>query len=275
MTTFIRKAMIASVAGGVAPLALAIGPFASSVVAFDPGQQPDTYYGDPNAALGSPARDTGDGIYAGVVSMFNPPYNADQIVGISEGGFLTLRLGTPVTNDPGHLYGVDMNVFGNGGFVDGDYPNGRNLSPALSFGFDLMRISVSADGTNFVTLPQLFTEGLFPTQGYLDAGPFGVSGSVPTDFTRPMNPALSLNSFSGLSFAQSMALYDGSGGGTPVDISASGLSSVSYVRIEVPDDGDPFSVATVEIDAIAAVPEPNCLFLMAAGLLAQSRRGRG
>lgn len=272
---FVRRSVFAAAVVGMAPMALASGPYASSVVAFDPGQLPSTYYGDPNAALGSPARDTGEGDYAGVVSMFNPPYNLDQIVSISERGFLTLQLDTPVTDDPGHLYGVDLNVFGNGGLADLDYPQGQNWSPAVSFGFDPMRISVSADGVHFVPLPQLYTEGLFPTQGYLDAGPFDLSGSVPADFTRPMNPALTLNSFSGLSFAETLALYDGSGGGTPVDISASGLSQVSYVRIEVPDDGDPFSTAAVEIDGLAVVPEPTSLLLLVAGLLAQSRRGRG
>lgn len=260
-------------AGGVT----ASVPYAGAVVGFDPGLAPDPYYNDPNAALGSPARDTGEGAWAGAVSIFNPPYNQNQLVTISEGGSLTLQLATPVNNDPAHLYGVDLSLFGNGGFIDGNYPHGRILSPAQTFGLDAMRIAVSADGLTFVTLPGVFTEGLFPTQGYLDGGPYDSTGTSPSDFSKPMNPALTLNSFAGQTIAQARALYDGSGGGTPIDISPSGLSSVNYLRIEVPDDGDPDTVATVEIDAVAAVPEPatGLILTITAGLLGHVRRERG
>jgi hypothetical protein len=60
-------------------------------------------------------------------------------------------------------------------------------------------------------------------------------------------------------FAQALALYDGSGGGTAVDIAAVGLSEVRYVKITVPQG----SLDPVFIDGFAVVPEPVSLSLLA------------
>ena len=140
------------------------------------------------------------------------------------------------------------------------------------FGLDSMRVAVSADGTHFVDLGE-FTEGLFPAQGYLDSGPYDDHpGLVPSDFTLPLNPALSTADFAGLSFVEALALFDGSGGGTPIDIGAANLAEVRFVRISVPDDGNPETFLNAEIDAFARVPEPaGALGLIALALL--RRRG--
>lgn len=245
-------------------------PWADRIVGYVPGTMPVPGYTNPQTAIGSPERFTGElAGFPGVVSMFSPPFGTDELVSIGEGGSLTVEFFEPVTNDPTNPFGVDLIVFGNGGFVDVNFPNGRIGAPPTTFGFDAMRVSVSADGARFVELPGEFTEGFFPAQGYLDSGPFDpVPGRMPTDFTRPVDSAHSLNSFSGLTLAEALLLYDGSGGGTPIDIAAGGLSSIRFVRIDVFDDGNPMTDLNVEIDALATVPEPATAAML--GLLALS-----
>lgn len=252
--------------------------FADGVVSFSPGLGADPNYADPASALGSPARFTGTnspyGAFPSVVSMFSPPFDVDQVVSIGEGGHLTLRFDTPIDDSPSHLFGVDFIVFGNTGFADVDYPQGQIGSPPYLFGRDRAMIEVSENGVDFHSLG-LLSDRSIPTQGYLDSGPYdAVPGSVLTDFHKPMNPALAIAGFSGLSFGQAMTLYDSAGGGAPFDIQPTGLSSVSYVRIRVPDDGDPNTFRTAEIDAISLVPEPMACLGLFAGLLVIRRRSR-
>jgi hypothetical protein len=242
-----------------------VDPWADAIVSWGPGATPAPGYGDPTTSLGSPERFTGEAFgFDSVVSMFSPPFGPEEIVSIGEGGHLTLFFDEPITDDPSHLYGVDFIVFGNTGFIDFNYPSGQIGSPAALFGLGLATIEVSADGNTFFPVPGL-ADGLFPTQAYLDSGPFDpVPGLVPTNFQRPVNPALSLNDFSGLSYAQALALYDGSGGGTPVDISSTGLAAASYVRISLADDGDAGTELHAELDAMALVPEPTMAAPLAA-----------
>lgn len=258
-------------------IALSIGaraadPWADRVVSYDRGDAPAGSLTDPATAIGSPERFTGEGSFPGAVTMFNPPFGTDEIVRIGRGGSLVMEFDEPILNDPAHPFGVDLILFGNGGFVDSDYPNGRIDTAATMFGLDPMRVSVSGDGTDFVPLGS-YTEGLFPTQGYRDTAPFDAPpGFDPTDFTQPMNPTLSQADFAGLSYAEALSLYSGSGGGTPIDIAASGLDAVRFVKIETLDTGG--DDISVEIDALAAVPEPASLLGMAIlGALA-FRRGR-
>ncbi len=246
------------------------GSYATSVVSYSQGLGANAGYLDPNSALSTPARMTGASIgFPGVVSLFNPPFETDQLVSIGRGGQLTVHFDQPITNDASHLYDADLIVFGNSGFIDSNYPNGQIGNPASLFGANSTSVEVSNDGVTFVPVPTLIGS-LFPTQGYLDSGPFDtVAGSDETDFFKPVNPALSLSSFNGLTFAQAMALYDGSGGGTPIDIASTGLSSVSYVRVNVAANAS----GSTEIDAFARVPEPQSaiLILMAAAAIRRQR----
>ena len=254
-------------------------PWAERIVRYVPGTTPVAGYADPATVLGSPERFSGEsdygGVYASVVSMFNPAWGTDELVSIGEGGALVVELDTPATNDAAHLYGVDLIIFGNGGFADAAWPAGRVSNPAVLLGTETMRVAVSADGQDFVTLGDL-AEGLFPTQGYLDSGPYDtVPGSLRSDFLKPMNPALTLADFAGLTYAQALALYDGSGGGTPIDIATTGLSSVRYVRIDVPDDGNAGTSLHAEIDGFATVPEPATVTLLALAAVSGLVRRRG
>lgn len=247
---------------------LAAAPYATQVISYTQGTgltPSEAAFNDPQAALGWPERFSGQGTpYPSVVSMFSPLFNADQAVALGDGGSLVLKFDQPITNDPAHPYGVDFIVFGNAGFILGDFFNLRIASPAELFGDGRGRIEVSEDGIVFHEIPNIFADQLFPTQGYLDGGPFDpIPGSIPADFRKPMNPALTLGDFSGLSYEQALALYDGSGGGLPVDIGVIGMNSVSFVRISHSGEGD------TEIDAIVVVPEP-CSGLLAVLLAALS-----
>jgi hypothetical protein len=243
--------------------------YAVSVVSYHQGNIA-TGYNDPNVALGSPERFTGENSpYASVVSPFSAPYLTTEIVQITAGGHLTLGFDTPITDDPDHLYGMDFIVFGNGMFADDAWPNGVVGDPASVFGADPLIIEVSQDGSNFVRLGATHQEGFFPTMGYLDGGPYDSQpGSMISDFFRPVDPALQLEDFAGLTLTQIRALYDGSGGGTPIDLAESGLSWAGYVRVSVPSD----AVYDVEIDAVNVVPEPACWLLLGIPSLVAFRR---
>lgn len=253
----------------------AASPFAAGVVQYEPGANVKPAYIDPSVSLGEPSRLTPDPSWPSVVSMLSPAYLPSQVVQIGRGGSLTLRFDQPITDSPGHLYGVDFIVFGNSLFKAADF-NGTLENPAVLFDGDAGRVEVSADGLNFYEIKGTAADQLFPTQGFLDAGPFDAGGSVPTNFLKPVKPSLSLSDFGGLSFAQALALYDGSGGGTPIDLSAAvdalgqpaGLASASYVRITN------FGSEPLEIDAMAVVPEPTGALLAVAAIPMILRRKR-
>jgi hypothetical protein len=234
------------------------GQFADSVVSFGGLSG----YGTPASALGAPT------VFIGYQNAdpFNPPYDPAHIVGLTNGGFLTLHLDRPIQNDP-HPFGIDFIIFGHAGFniTNGDYAGGGITDGSFfTGGTATSRVSVSADGVTFYTLnPSLAppVDGLFPTDA---AG----------DPLLPVNPALTQADFAGKGLAGIAALYAGSAGGTGYDLSwaqdgfghSVTLSSVNYVRVDVLD-------GPAYIDAISVVPEPSCgaLLLFAGVALSWSR----
>jgi hypothetical protein len=255
-------------------------PFASQVVGYTAGSTANPYYGSPESALGEPSRFIADSSWPSVVSMFNPPWLPTQIVSIGQGGSLTVSFDEAITNDPGHEFGVDLIVFGYSFFVDADYPNGQMTTPAGLGSVGAGKIEVSENGVDFFEIPNVLADQLFPTQGYNDSGPQDfLPGSSPSDFFKPVDPALTLSDFDGLSYQQALALYNGSGGGTPIDLGAAvdgagrpaGLTQAHYVRISHLGDG------STEIDALVAVPEPSAglIAILVAGVALRRIRQRG
>ncbi len=258
------------------PPATAADPWADAVISYAPGTNPAPGYTDPSTALGEPTRFTGVGVFPSVVSVFNPPFMPTEIVSIGEGGSLVVRFDEPIVDDPTHRFGVDLLIFSNFFFVDADYPNGTIGDPPFLFGpnFGNATVEVSADGVNYYPV-YVRDDLLFPTLGYLDTGPFDVvPGLVPSNFLRSMNPAMTVADFAGLTYAEVLALYDGSGGGIPIDISTSALAFAHYVRVSVPDDKNNATNLRVQIDAMAAVPEPAGLLGVIVTFAAVSRRRR-
>lgn len=226
-------------------------PFADVLISYDAGIGAAPGLTTPESTLGSPERFTGeDGRYPGVVSGFNPPYGAAEIVSIGLGGHLIVKFNTPVTNDPDNLYGIDLLIFGNTGFDDLSYPAGIVNG---FFGNDGGTIEISQDGVQWFPVLGIEADGPMPTIGYVDSGPYVPEpGSILTNFTQPVDPALLIDSLLGLGHDQVIEKYRGSGGGVGIDISLAGdgLPEISFVRIT----NHPDALEHIEIDAFSDVP---------------------
>jgi hypothetical protein len=262
---FARVLVVGTLALGAAPDLARAMPFASAVEDYTPGTNPQPGFIDPNVALGEPSRFT-PGEFGGDVTPGSGAFLADQVVSIGSGGSLTVRFAAPVENDPLNPFQVDLIVYGNA-FFGVDFQTG--LATGLHGGFDEPAIiSVSQDGQSFFDVPDVRADSsLWPTMGYVDTpGFFASGGTTPTDFNKPVNPALGLADVTGLDHAGVAALWNGAGGGAGVVLDDLGLDWILYVRVRNEDDA---SGATAEFDGFADVnptPEPGSALLLAAGL---------
>ncbi len=244
------------------------GPVGSDWVTSEPFTNPQTALGQPTRFAGTPET------FGTATTPFSSAYRSYEIVSIGAGGSLTLQFAEPVVDHPLNPFGIDLLIFGNS-FYSIDFGAGTATG---AIDANIGAIEVSANGVDYVPVTG-GADGKFPTVGYLDTtDPFAATaGSIPSDFTKPVNPE-ALANVAGLSTAQIIAAYDGSGGGSGIDLAGSGLSSISFVRISNPAD----SLRTIEIDALAdvqAVPEPTTFGLLilaciGLGINARSRRSR-
>lgn len=214
--------------------------FAREVVHYDPGLGFATEFGSglgyTNTAtvLGAPSRSTAFGDSESPVDPFSSPFTREQLLSLGTNGVLTVRLDSPIYDDPANPFGLDFVVFGNTGFVitNGDYSGGGITSGAM-FGANpgATRISVSANGRDFFLLD--------PQRAPVVDGPYPTDGAG--DFLRPVDPTLKEADFGGLGLAGIRARYAGSGGGTGYDLgwarTATGeparLGRAEFVRFEV------------------------------------------
>lgn len=239
--------------------------FAASVVSYTSGTGVGAGYDNPTRAIGEPTRLTGIGTeYQSTTNPFAAAYESSGLVTVGRGGSLVLAFDHAVTNDPANPFGVDLLVFGNSFYIDRG-----GVADGLFGGAG--SIEVSTDGIDWRLVIGTAADGAFPTLGYSDVtDPFQPTGSVLTDFTRPVDPAFNAN---GKTFAQLIAAYGASGGGAGVDLASVGLEAVSFVRVSVAAD----SAFTAQIDAISdvsAVPAPASLPALAALGLGLARRRR-
>jgi len=253
---------------GTASSSLALDPFADRVVEYVPGAGANPIYQTPTVALGSPERITGETFnFPSLVTPFNPAFGNDEIVDVAPGGFLTVAFDEPVEDDAANPFGLDLLIFGNSFFVDASYPDGRAIG-IFSAASDV-RVQVSQDGQLWFTVLGAQADNLFPTLGYSNiTNPYAETvdaSAVASDFTKPVDP--NFNPY-GLTYAQLLAGYAGSGGGAGVDISSTGLAWISYVRISAGTDA-------LQIDAlsdVSPIPSPAGLTILALPLLAVRRR---
>ena len=243
---FTRSFILTLAASGFTCAQLQADDFATSVLSYASGTNPAGGFTNPLVALGAPARVTGAGIDPSAVTPFQPCFLASEIVSIGAGGSLTLGFDPPIQDDPNNPFGIDFLVFGNAFFTDAGYPSGTVGALASDGG----SIQVTGDGVNWFTIPGAVADGLFPTMGFSDGGPYAnLPGSVPTSPHQPVDPAWTAGDLVGRSYAELVEIYDGSAGGAGVDIAVAGLTEVIAVRIVV----GPGPLANVEIDAIARV----------------------
>ncbi len=242
---------------------------AVEVMSYDQGTTAAPGFIQESSAIGSPERFTGEGgNYSGAVTPFNSPFLPEEIVSVGEGGQLTLRLSNfaiPQSDGP------EIGIFTNSAIADAELPNSVAGDPIVQFGVDQASVDVSMDGITWVSLGDTTFDGV--TNGYNDTGL-----TQPSDFQQPfVNP---LSDFTGLPYFDGsgndiLTMLDGSGGGTWLDISSSGLAEVGYIRFSVADDNDVMTGLNFELDAVSisssavgrVTPEPSAGLLLAlAGL---------
>ena len=254
---------------------------ADQVVDYSAGTVKNSYWGDPytvpSAALGLPQFtqnvpdkfDTSGNQIAfadnSVITPFNASFNPQNVVAISNGGSITLHLGSPILIGPGAALGVHSAV----GLNDASYPSGLNHNPAQTYTDPRVAdLLVSGNGTQWTDLGVHTFDA--PTNIYRDApDPYGAQpGTTLADFSKPFTGGL--HAFDGANWSQTLAALGGSAGGTWVDLSGIPLPDVNYVRLATATG------QTMYVDAVVAdssVPEPviGTVLLAVAGALIRRR----
>jgi hypothetical protein len=263
----------------------AAAQYGAEIVSYDAGTTPAANFlgpwTNPATAIGEPERFSAEETpFPSIVSPFSPPFSPNEAVSVGEAGHITVRLSHFAI--PGT--GVEIGVFESVG-LEMDFENFVATTPVATFGEDFANVEVSANGTDWRSLGTVLFNR--PTNGYADlTEPFSSTpGSALSDFQRPFEAELS--EFAGLPYSDSsgndvLDVLAGSGGGTWLDISSTGLPRVGYIRFSVPDDltatGQNFELDAVSIAHGAVgrpVPEPatSCGAISVAALM-MLRSGR-
>ena len=236
---------------------------ASNVIEYTPLGNFPVNYTNANAILGEPAtmirNEVGNDEY---ITIDQPAWLPSQILTLGDGGHIIVEMSSPVYNldDPEHLYGIDLIIYGNTLFSKNskNFWNETSAEPAEVF--------VSNDLTNWYKIKNCKVDDLFPTQA------IDINGN-PSDYYKPVNPAYLTNNFCDgtWSYSNTVALYAGAAGGTPIDLSqavdengdAVELEAIRYVKIvDIAND-----YGSAEIDAVVGtrtIPEPYFALISAA-----------
>lgn len=254
----------------LAPARASAAPaYADQVLSYDPGTNRFQFsaYTNPAAALGAPQTNTGFGF---VTTPFNNPFSKNDVVSVGLGGQITLRLARyaePVAGAP------EIGVFTFQQFVQ-TATGGTSSAPSLFYPSQKAQVDVSADGTTWVALNSgAVTSFDIPANAFTDP-----AAQHPSDYGLPFTGGLDALK-NQPTLADTLAAYNGTGGGTWLDISDTGLPHVAYVRFTVPAT-DPFSfqlesLSVSTASAGAPVPEPGALVLAILGVCVVMRRRPG
>lgn len=188
-------------------------------------------YDDPYSVLGKPTTKIYDAwsfeIYS--CSLVYPAWatdpNGDKLITtLDNGSEIVIKFNHKVADDPGNPYGVDFIVFGNSFFEgNGWIEDDTNMeqyflkNPTAIFSEPVV-VSISQDGNDWYTyLDGPYADAAFPTNAYAWDSNTNNWGQE-LDWTRPVDPNLTVQDFDGLSVATAIEFYDGSAGGTGFDI---------------------------------------------------------
>lgn len=235
-------------------------PYAAALVDYQ-GPFGEGAYSYPEAVLGKPATQFKDG--AGVTSrvkVVEPAYvygldDEPLITTLNAGSYITVRFDHKVLDDSENPYGIDFIVFGNSFFSTGGITvnddSDMNETPLNGSGwFEKVTVSVSQDGETWYTYNDgPYGDAIFPTQAYQWDEENNQWTDTEMDWTRPVNPSLTLEDFEGKTAAGAIAMYKGSAGGTGFDLSESGYEWIQYIKVR----GLEGEFAEGEIDAFADV----------------------
>jgi len=280
-----KRLLLSTLLVGSSGWVLGFNPYATEVVEAIGYTNTSGLYQDPMAVLGKPTtqiKNTWGTAKTARVKLVEAAYNVDLdgkkvITTVNKGQSITVKFDHMVEDDPNNPYGIDFLVFGNAFFVgSGSVSDATDMNTYMLPGgifAENMQISVSPDGVNWHTYVNgPYADALFPTNAYLWDSAIARWTDIESDFTKPVNPALTLDSFKGLTAAQAIALYDGSGGGTGFDLAGTGFSAIQYIRVTGID-----GYFGGEIDAfadVAPVPEPLSLVSLGLGLFGLALRRR-
>jgi hypothetical protein len=234
-----RRALTGAVlAVSFASPALGNAFFASEVVQYNAGTDPNNFWMNSSSALDKPAADTG----FGMLTPFNGAYDASHITGVGAGGSLTLKL--PQT---AATFGYSLGVHAAVGLNDTDWPNGNPGAAATPYtNRRAANVQVSLDGTNWVDLGnKIFTIPTnFYSEGVTTPGYQPTPGTTEADWAKPFTQPLS--SFDNKTWPQILTTLNGSAGGEWINPSAPSLAGINYVRFNVPA-GTPYPMI---VDAV-------------------------
>jgi hypothetical protein len=217
-------------------------------------------YNDPNSLVGAPTTRyyTSASAPATRTKLNEAVFNFSVVNGVTNKLITTLNTGSsiilkfdhPISDNPANPYGIDFEVFGNSFYsasAFGDAADMNSVTLGTGVFAEPTKVSVSPgytgkpgeDPNDSTTWPWYrydngpYADGVFPTQAYRWNRTDALWTDEFMDFTKPVNPVLT-NRFSagGLTGADGIDLYNGSGGGTGFDLKASGFASVNYVKVE-------------------------------------------
>jgi hypothetical protein len=233
------------------------------------------HYGDPRSVLGKPTTFIKDGSKTFVCSLVYPPWNVapdgnELVVTLGIDANIVVGFDHKIADDIGNLYGIDFIVFGNSSFEGIGWltPNtdmdGYFLKNPASIYPESIGVSVAQhpDGPWYAFSNGPFADANFPTNAFAwDSNSNSWTNEL--NWLKPLNPALGISDFDGLSAAEAIALYDGSAGGTGFDLKwldpddyqaleidpNSGRRWIQYIKVQCLPDSYDYG----EIDAFSDV----------------------
>lgn len=286
-SVFVGLAVVA-----VASLAQA-SPYATELVSYSDSLTGSSYYNDPNAVLGAPSANFRNGSASAQIrkiKLVEPAWavgvdGEKLITTLNAGQEIVVAFDHQVENDADNPYGIDFLVFGNSFYVgNGSVSDATNMNTYTLSGSifaEGVLVSVSQDGENWYS----FSNGpsgdsAYPTNGYLWDAENAVWTDTLSDFTKPVNPDLTVSS--GDTAAEIIAAYEGSGGGTGYDLDdlydlyGVTLDWIQYIKVEGISGYSGGEIDAFADVAASPVPVPAAAWLLGSGLvgLAAVRRRR-